>query len=220
MTSCIDLKIFELTNGTKLEFQKICNINPTRNGYTWCMEYRGPFCDFKIPTLGHWSQDMVKGVYAILQDGKPVYVGRTKNLATRFNRNYARSWKKNNTSPHDTQINKKILEATEAGHLIELYFHNIADKLKRDETEEDLIHHYDPSWNILGRSDERQDSEKPIIYGRRYIATNGNHQRPRNDTTGNKGKDSMLDEIIENWKKKHSLSSDKNSKKHQSNFSW
>ena len=206
LTSCIDLKILELTNGTELEFQKICNINPRRNGYTWEMEYRGSFCDFRIPTLAHWSQDMVKGVYAIFQDGKPVYVGKTGNLATRFNRNYARSWKKNNASRHDTEINKKILETTEAGHLIELYFHNVSDELKRDEVETDLIHHYDPSWNILGRPNESQDSawgndNRPIIYGRRYIARKGLTDEER--------------QILKNWNKKHSTSSDKNSKKHE-----
>jgi len=211
LTSCIKLKILELRNGTKLEFQKICDINPIRNGYTWEMEYRGSFGDFRIPPLGHWSQDMVKGVYTIFQNGKPVYVGMTKNLATRFNRNYARSWKRSNASPHDTEINKKILETTEAGHLIELYFHNVSDELKRDEVETDLIHHYDPSWNILGRPNESQDSawgndNRPIIYGRRYIARKGLTDEER--------------QILKNWKKKHSTSSDKNSKKHESNFSW
>ena len=158
LTSCIKLKILELRNGTKLEFQKICDINPIRNGYTWEMEYRGSFGDFRIPPLGHWSQDMVKGVYTIFQDGKPVYVGMTKNLATRFNRNYARSWKRSNASPHDTEINKKILEATEAGHLIELYFHNVSDKLKRSKTESELIQDINPSWNIMGRTNESQGS--------------------------------------------------------------
>lgn len=101
----------------------------------------GPFCRFSIPRVEQ------SGVYTITVDESPVYIGECENLARRFNTGYG------NISPRNCfvggqstncRINNLILQAVEAGHTVDLWFHQ-TDEHKAYEAR--LLTANTPPWN-------------------------------------------------------------------------
>ena len=150
---------------SSLKFQKICKINLFKANDEEILKYgkgrslhgaidaintsdNGPFCRFKIPPLGHWKQEWLSGVYIIYRDAEAVYVGQTANLVSRFNTNYGyiSQWR---DVGHAAEVNKKILESAEGGHLLELYFLRVSEKSERLETEKYMIQKLNPIWNKM-----------------------------------------------------------------------
>ena len=102
----------------------------------------GPFCTFRIPT----NKD-AGGVYLLLANDTPVYIGECTNLATRFNHGYgAISPRDCYTGGRPTQcrINNLIYTALKARQNVEVWFHKTT---KRPATAAELIKLLRTPWN-------------------------------------------------------------------------
>lgn len=102
----------------------------------------GPFCKFRIP-----SNKQDGGVYLLLANDTPVYIGECTNLATRFNHGYgAISPRDCYTGGRPTQcrINNLIYTALKARQNVEVWFHKSA---KRSATATELIKMLRTPWN-------------------------------------------------------------------------
>lgn len=104
----------------------------------------GPFCRFKIP-----SDLPLSGVYAILRNEIPIYVGECENLSRRFNYGYGLISPRNcfkRGQETNCRINGSMLREIQAGHALHLYFHpcecykQLEAQLRRDLT---------PQWNLV-----------------------------------------------------------------------
>lgn len=140
-------------------FRFICKINPKKDNHGNFEEFfpqlryekqqkklhkygKGPFCKFSIP-----SRLNEEGVYLLLIDEKPVYVGECESFSNRWNTGYG------NISPRacyeggqstNCRINNLILTAKKNSSNVELYFFEIFDRFG---LEADLIQHVKPNWN-------------------------------------------------------------------------
>jgi len=104
----------------------------------------GPFCRFKIPPI-HQA-----GVYAMTVDGKLNYIGRTLDLATRFNQGYGRISPRNifkGGQVTNCRINHLIFQAVQEGKVVRLHFLPTEDYVQ---VESALIADYRPVWNLAG----------------------------------------------------------------------
>ena len=101
----------------------------------------GPFCRFKVPAIHD------QGVYILLIDGKPEYVGECEDFANRWNTGYA------NISPRacfeggqstNCRLNNIIFKAVKSGKLVELFFKKLTDRFA---LEFELISKIKPKFN-------------------------------------------------------------------------
>ena len=102
----------------------------------------GPFCRFRIPPN---HQD--GGLYLLLVDDKPVYLGECASLATRFNRGYGAIAPRDcyeGGRPEYCRINHLIFAATRAGCQVEIWFSKMG---KRRAAAADLAKTLRPTWN-------------------------------------------------------------------------
>ena len=110
----------------------------------------GSFCKFSINPV--WAG--VSGVYAFFINNELVYIGQCIDFAKRFNQGYgyisARCCFTGGQSTN-CKINKLVLNSAKENKEIELYFliTNNYDKI-----EEELIKHYNPTYNDALRSDK------------------------------------------------------------------
>lgn len=144
------------------EFEFIQNLSPELNENGDVIEFRpqesftkkniiplhkygdGTFCHFSIDKK--WNG--LSGVYTFYINDKLVYIGKCKNLGSRFNHGYG------NISPRNCylkgqstncKLNKVVLEAVKKQKIVAIYFHNTS---KSSELESILINHYHPEYNI------------------------------------------------------------------------
>lgn len=158
-----------------IDFHRICKITLEINSegrpieYLPQLEYRnarglrlheygqGPFCRFTIPS----GFEGKAGVYVLLLDEKPVYVGECGDLSTRYNNGYGNISPRNcYTGGQSTncRINSLILEAMKNGSAIELLF---AESQGRYGLENFLITELNPRWNkTLGKPSKSTSSRK------------------------------------------------------------
>lgn len=159
-----------------MEVKYICGIVPEKNAYGAINEYYphnkymnaatsklhkhgiGPFCKFRIPASLNLA-----GVYVIKVEDFIKYVGESENLSRRFNTGYG------NISPRNCfvggqstncKINNYILNETQKGHRIHLYFVKTEDRFL---VEGELIKKHKPEWNsLVGRN-----TKNPAVFRRR-----------------------------------------------------
>lgn len=103
----------------------------------------GPFCRFGVPRSfrGHG------GVYVILVDDCPKYVGRCEDLESRFNLGYGRISPRNcflGGQPTNCRVNSLILAASKERSAIQLFFYETEDRLNLEDV---LIEELMPEWN-------------------------------------------------------------------------
>jgi hypothetical protein len=119
---------------------------------------RGPFCRFKIPEKYNGKT----GVYAILINGIPKYIGECENLAMRFNMGYG------NISPRNCydggqstncRINMFILEAYKKNLKIDLMFYKTRDRFN---IENKLIKEFSPELNSASGKSLANNSRKEL----------------------------------------------------------
>ena len=80
----------------------------------------GPFCKFRIPSNRHDA-----GVYLLLANDTPVYIGECNNLATRFNHGYGAISPRDcymGGRPAQCRINNLIYTALKARQNVEVWF--------------------------------------------------------------------------------------------------
>ncbi len=101
----------------------------------------GPFCKFKIPDIH------AQGVYLLLIEDKPEYVGECEDFANRWNTGYA------NISPRacfeggqstNCRINNIIFNSIQSGEKVELFFKKLTDRFA---LEYELISKINPKLN-------------------------------------------------------------------------
>jgi len=103
---------------------------------------KGPFCRFKIPDNYRKS-----GVYLVLADGLPVYVGECEDLTYRYNSGYGhisprKCYKRGQST--NCRVNTLILESFKRGSKITLFFYETENRYA---VESDLIARLRPKWN-------------------------------------------------------------------------
>jgi hypothetical protein len=103
----------------------------------------GSFCKFKIP-----NNHKKAGVYAIIVDGSPKYIGKCKNLSARFNSGYGNISPRNCYTPRgqptNCRLNRLILDTSKKGKQIKLYFQETEN---RSTVEANLIQKLHSDWN-------------------------------------------------------------------------
>ena len=132
----------------------------------------GPFCKFKIPNRGYETF----GVYALIIDGDqaaPRYVGKTENLAKRFNMGYGNISPKNcfrGGQQTNYRLNTLFYGQIAAGHRVDLWFALGGDI---DEIERQLIviPQSRVSWDCCRGSKKNASRCKPISRYRRISAS-------------------------------------------------
>jgi hypothetical protein len=103
---------------------------------------KGPFCRFGIPSFLHQT-----GVYAVLVDEKPKYIGECEDLAKRWNMGYGNISPRNcfeGGQPTNCKINNLILNTCKSGSRITLLFHSTNNRF---EVESNIIGELSPDWN-------------------------------------------------------------------------
>ncbi|MBR1438060.1 MAG: hypothetical protein IJ587_05925 [Synergistaceae bacterium] len=103
---------------------------------------KGAFCSFHIDT------DNSAGVYLWVLRNEILYVGRTKNLAQRFNNGYGRISATNcyeGGTITNCRMNKVLLELFEQGKIISLYFYKTR---KHKVVERNILHSINTPYNI------------------------------------------------------------------------
>lgn len=107
---------------------------------------QGPFCQFRIPNSIHKA-----GVYVVLVEGTPKYVGECEDLVKRWNMGYGHISPRNcfkGGRETNCRINNLILTTFRSGSQIKLIFH---ETINRFEIENDLKVKLNPDWNIEKR---------------------------------------------------------------------
>ena len=136
----------------------------------------GPFCKFKVPNC--YNQP---GVYLVLVDDTPKYVGECEHLGKRWSMGYG------NISPRkcymkgqstNCRVNNLILQAYKTGNRIRLLFHETDNRF---EVERKLIADINPEWNIS--------------FGRKPKTSKHQHQQR---TGAIRGKYKKLSEYLDN----------------------
>jgi len=158
-----------------IPFQYVCEIIPEFNGNGMPKEYmpqsryknssniplheygHGPFCRFKVPE----RYNRKNGVYIILVEGNPKYVGECENLGMRFNMGYG------NISPRNCykggqstncRLNNLILKTSKKGNKIGLLFYETENGIN---IENELIESLHPGWNkTIGRLSRIENQQK------------------------------------------------------------
>ena len=103
---------------------------------------KGAFCSFKI------DAPEVTGVYLWVLDNEILYVGRTKNLAQRFNQGYGKISASNcniGGTITNCRMNKILLELSEQGKTVSLYFYKTR---KYKIVEKNILHAISTPYNI------------------------------------------------------------------------
>jgi hypothetical protein len=104
---------------------------------------RGPFCTFDFP-----SDLRFPGVYAIVVNGRLVYIGKCKDLSRRFSTlQYGAITARNchaDGQATNCKINSKVLLHAKASQRIVVCFHRTDDA---DAIERELLAQYRPLWN-------------------------------------------------------------------------
>lgn len=103
-------------------------------------ELTPPFCRLRLPKLPSTA-----GVYVVVTNGTPAYVGTAENLYKRWHSGYkkiSRSNCKHNGQPTNTRVNHLILEARERGLKVGILF------CRYDTLEQLAIAELSPPWNI------------------------------------------------------------------------
>ena len=120
----------------------------------------GPFCRFGIPNFLHKT-----GIYVILLDEKPKYVGECDDLAKRWNMGYGNISPRNcfmGGQPTNCRINNLILCAYKAGSEIKLLFYPTDNRF---EIENFFIKGLTPEWNRSNRKTGNRVSVKDGLSG-------------------------------------------------------
>lgn len=146
-------------------FRYVCSIQPERDAAGHIRQYmpqsqyknleslplhkhgRGPFCRFRIPRA--FSEE---GVYILVVDELPHYIGECVNLSSRFNMGYGQISPRNcyeRGQPTNCKINHFVLQNTNRGSQIALWFHQTSS---RKVIEDELIGRLKPFWNTQGVS--------------------------------------------------------------------
>ena len=100
----------------------------------------GPFCRLRLPELPKSA-----GVYVVVTNGTPAYVGSTENLHKRWHSGYKKISKSNckrNGQPTNCRVNHLILKARDQGQLVELLF------CEYQTLEQRVIGELHPPWNV------------------------------------------------------------------------
>ena len=108
---------------------------------------RGPFCKFRV---AKGNQD--GGVYVIMCEQMPVYVGESENLDRRFSSNGYGGISPRNCfkggQETNCRVNNLVLKAAKRGCNLVLWFYALeGGKLVRVEIETGLINELRPEWN-------------------------------------------------------------------------
>ncbi len=88
----------------------------------------GPFCRFRVPVV---KKPERAGVYILTVDNQPVYVGKCKNLSSRFNSGYGQISPRNcyqGGQPTNCRINNLIYGVVTAGQRVDLWFMDADDR--------------------------------------------------------------------------------------------
>lgn len=104
---------------------------------------QGPFCKFRMK-FELW----VAGVYVLVVEGRPLYVGKTENLEQRFNNGYGQIAPRNcyvGGQSTNCRINKLILGEAMDGRTVQLLFRKTSDIAS---LEGKLLRQLRPAWNI------------------------------------------------------------------------
>jgi hypothetical protein len=102
----------------------------------------GPFCKFRISV-----PKGLTGVYALVVDGTVRYIGECQDLGKRFSSGYGNISPKNcyeGGQRTNCKINRRVLEVTQVGGRVDLYFHATAE---RKTVERQLLAGDLPPWN-------------------------------------------------------------------------
>jgi hypothetical protein len=103
----------------------------------------GTFCNFRISV----PKGLV-GVYALVVAGEVGYIGKCADLRERFgSRGYGTISPRNcyvKGQPTNCKINRRVLEVSQAGGRVDLYFYRTPE---RQTVEEQLIADCSPPWN-------------------------------------------------------------------------
>ncbi len=105
---------------------------------------KGPFCRFSVPK----RYARKTGVYLILIDGQPKYVGECEDLARRYNTGYGNISPRNcykGGQPTNCRINNHILREHKKGSKIDLCFHETQDRFAMERS---LYSKLRPEWNL------------------------------------------------------------------------
>ncbi|MBC7190232.1 GIY-YIG nuclease family protein [Candidatus Aerophobetes bacterium] len=127
----------------------------------------GTFCRFKIAR----GYSRKAGVYLILADKTPKYVGKCESLESRFNMGYGNISPRNcykGGQPTNCRINKLILQAYKMGVRVTLLFYETKDSSR---LEDYLIHELQPEWNKTTEKLPFEGKNHPIIKEDIYSTT-------------------------------------------------
>ena len=118
---------------------------------------KGPFCRFKIPHAYRKT-----GVYLIVVNETPKYVGECEDFQKRWNMGYGiisprKCYKRGQSQ--NCRVNNLILETFKSGDKIKLFFHETNDRL---EIEDELTAKLNPEWNIKGARRPKKCEVQPI----------------------------------------------------------
>jgi hypothetical protein len=160
-----------------IPFQYVCDIIPESDGDGMPKEYmpqsrynnssniplheygHGPFCRFKVPE----RHNRKTGVYIILVEGDPKYVGECEDLGMRFNMGYGNISPRNcykGGQPTNCRVNTLILGTYKNGSRIELLFHETEDRYNIEGT---LIEELHPEWNkTIGKTLRMGETQKVL----------------------------------------------------------
>ena len=103
---------------------------------------KGAFCRF------HINAPEIAGVYLWVLDNEILYIGRTKNLLRRFNGGYGKISASNcyeGGTITNCRMNKVLLELSEQGKIISLYFYKTR---KYKVVEKNILHAIKTPYNI------------------------------------------------------------------------
>lgn len=106
----------------------------------WHKDLTPPFCRLRLPKLPKTA-----GVYVVVTNGTPAYVGTAEDLYKRWHSGYKKITKSNckrNGQPTNCRINHLILEAQKQGLKVGLLF------CRHDTLEKLAIAELAPPWNI------------------------------------------------------------------------
>jgi len=103
---------------------------------------KGAFCRL------HINAPEIVGVYLWVLDDEILYVGRTKNLANRFNNGYGKISASNcckDGTITNCRLNKALLELSEQGKTVSLYFYKTR---KYKVVEKNILHAIKTPFNV------------------------------------------------------------------------
>ena len=153
------------------EFRFVCPIEPKKNSEGKCIEnypssrydnkaglklhdHREPFCDFSIDKK--FTENT--GVYIFLVNREIKYAGQcqyrvnTDHALRQRIRDYGNISPRNCYDPKgqstNCRINKIIMDCTNKGEVVELYFLELEDRKEINDIERHIIQKCKPPWNL------------------------------------------------------------------------